>query len=82
MIRIKQLCKRYGSVVALDGVSLEVDRGKVFGLLGPNGAGKTTIVKILCTLVRPDSGWAEVAGVDLVKDPVRVRSKGAGRVGR
>lgn len=74
VIRIEHLRKSYGSILALDGVSLEVERGKIFGLLGPNGAGKTTAVKILITLVRPDKGKVEVAGTDVLSDPVKVRS--------
>jgi len=74
VIRIENLTKRYGLVTALDDISLEVERGTIFGLLGPNGAGKTTAVKILTTLVRPDGGKIEVVGTDILKDPVRVRS--------
>ncbi len=74
VIRIENLRKSYGPVVALDGISLEVKQGEIFGLLGPNGAGKTTTVKILTTLVRPDGGKAEVAGTDVLSDPAKVRS--------
>ncbi|MBI3063165.1 MAG: ATP-binding cassette domain-containing protein, partial [Deltaproteobacteria bacterium] len=73
VIRADKLKKKYGQIVALDGISLEVERGTIFGLLGPNGAGKTTAVKILTTLVRPDEGRVEVAGTDVVGDPVRAR---------
>jgi ABC-2 type transport system ATP-binding protein len=55
-IAVEKLCKRFGDVVAVDGVSFEVGRGEIFGLLGPNGAGKTTTINILCGLVRPDAG--------------------------
>ncbi len=68
------LVKRYGSVVALGGLDLEVPEGTVMGLLGPNGAGKTTVVRILSTLLQPDSGRAEVLGVDVVRHPDAVRS--------
>jgi ABC-2 type transport system ATP-binding protein len=73
MVRIKDLEKKYGSTVALGGISLEVRKGTIFGLLGPNGAGKTTTVKILATLLRPDRGEVEIAGMDALKNAVRVR---------
>jgi ABC-2 type transport system ATP-binding protein len=60
---------------ALDGVSLSVEAGTIFGVLGPNGAGKSTLTRVLSTLTRPDSGSATVAGVDVVKDPVQVRRR-------
>jgi len=70
----RDLVKVFGKDVrALDGVSLEVQRGTVLGLLGPNGAGKTTAVNILTTLLRPDSGVAEVAGFDVLRQPAQVR---------
>ena len=64
---------RSGSVRALDGLSLDVETGTVLGILGPNGAGKTTTVRILATLLRPDSGSATVAGIDVFKNPDEVR---------
>ena len=68
------LSKTYPPAVkALDGVSLSVGSGTIFGLLGPNGAGKTTTVRVLCTLTRPDSGRARVAGIDVLADPVGAR---------
>ena len=73
VVRIENLRKSYGPILALDGISLEVEEGKIFGLLGPNGAGKTTAVKILNTLVRPDGGRVEVDGIDVSRDPVKVR---------
>jgi ABC-2 type transport system ATP-binding protein len=67
------LVKTFGDVRALDGVDLDVPEGTVLGLLGPNGAGKTTTVRCLTTLLRPDSGTAVVAGVDVLKHPDAVR---------
>jgi ABC-2 type transport system ATP-binding protein len=73
-IRAEGLVKRFGSVTAVDGVSLEVPRGTVLGMLGPNGAGKTTAVRILTTILRPDGGHAEILGVDVARRPDDVRS--------
>ena len=67
------LGKRFGRVVALDGVDLELPAGGVLGVLGPNGAGKTTTVRILATLIRPDRGRARVAGFDVARHPAAVR---------
>src|ERR687895_1635773 len=72
-ILVEGLVKRFGSVVALDGVDLQVPAGTVFGLLGPNGAGKTTAVRVLATILHPDGGRAEVLGHDVVRDPDGVR---------
>ena len=73
-IEARGLVKTYpGDVRALDGVSLTVEPGTIFGLLGPNGAGKSTTVKILTTLSRPDKGQATVSGLDVVRDAARVR---------
>jgi ABC-2 type transport system ATP-binding protein len=68
------LAKSFDDVRALDGVSFEAQPATVFGLLGPNGAGKTTAVRILTTLLRPDAGRAQVAGLDVMKDARRLRS--------
>ncbi|MEU6982987.1 ATP-binding cassette domain-containing protein [Streptomyces sp. NPDC046324] len=67
------LVKTFGDVRALDGVDLDVPEGTVLGLLGPNGAGKTTAVRVLTTLLQPDSGKASVAGIDVLKHPNEVR---------
>src|SRR5262249_27226831 len=75
-VQVRELVKRYpkSPVNAVDGVSFDVQRKEVFGLLGPNGAGKTTTVGGLTTPVRRTSGHAAVAGLDVVRDPVRARS--------
>jgi ABC-2 type transport system ATP-binding protein len=73
-IVVERLQKAFGTVRALDGIDLTVPQGTVLGLLGPNGAGKTTVVRILTTLLAPDGGHAEVAGFDVVRDAVRLRS--------
>jgi ABC-2 type transport system ATP-binding protein len=73
-IKVTDLTRRYGRTLALDGVSFDVPRNQLFALLGPNGAGKTTLMHILCTILRPDSGTAEIAGCDVVRDPLEARS--------
>ena len=73
-IEAEDLRKTYPpAVTALDGVSVAVATGTIFGLLGPNGAGKSTTVRVLSTLTRPDSGRAQVGGIDVLADPVGVR---------
>ena len=72
-IEAEGLTKRFGATQALDGVDLAAAEGTVLGVLGPNGAGKTTAVRILATLLRPDSGRATVAGYDVVRDASKVR---------
>src|SRR5690554_1440153 len=74
-VRATGLTKRFGDVLALDGLDLDVPEGTVLGLLGPNGAGKTTAVSILTTLLEPDSGEATIAGADLRTQPKLVRER-------
>ncbi|WP_405149102.1 ATP-binding cassette domain-containing protein [Nocardia salmonicida] len=69
------LVKRYGQLVALDGLDLSVPEGTVTALLGPNGAGKTTTVRVLTTLLIPDEGTATVAGIDVLNNPQALRSR-------
>ncbi len=68
-----RLSKRFGPIEAVKEVSFDVEVGETFGFLGPNGAGKTTTISMLCTLLRPTSGFATVAGFDVAKDPASVR---------
>jgi ABC-2 type transport system ATP-binding protein len=75
MIHLDQISKAYGPVVALDGLSLHVPAGSLYGLLGPNGAGKTTALRILCTLLAPDAGGVRVAGLDALQQPRQVRER-------
>jgi ABC-2 type transport system ATP-binding protein len=74
MIEAKAVVKRFGSTVALAGVDLAAGQGEVVALLGPNGAGKTTLVRVLTTLLKPDSGTARVAGYDVIADARELRS--------
>ena len=74
LIVVEGMKKLFGSLVALDGVDLTVERGTVLGLLGRNGAGKSTLVRILSTLLAPDAGHASIGGVDVVRSAQRVRS--------
>jgi ABC-2 type transport system ATP-binding protein len=73
-IEVDEVSKRFGATVALDAVSLSVDVGTVLALLGPNGAGKTTLVRVLTTLLIPDSGHARVGGFDVQKDARTIRA--------
>ena len=73
MIEARGLTKRYGALVALDSLSLDVGPGEVYGFIGPNGAGKSTTMKILACLMRPDKGTARVAGYDIATDGDKIR---------
>ena len=74
-VRAEGISKSFGKTRALRQIDLEVPRGIVFGLLGPNGSGKSTTVRILATLLQPDTGIAMVDGIDVVKDPAKVRQR-------
>jgi ABC-2 type transport system ATP-binding protein len=73
VIRVEQLSRRFGSFQAVDNLSFDVRRGEVFGFLGANGAGKSTTIRMLCGLLKPTSGRAEVAGIDVGRDPEGVK---------
>ena len=73
IIEITSLTKTFGKIKAVRGIDLNIEKGEIFGLLGPNGAGKTTTIGMLCTIIRPTSGSATLAGFDVVKNPAAVR---------
>ncbi len=73
-VRVEGVSRRFGGLLALDGVSLEVRPGEVFGLLGPNGSGKTTLIRILTGVLPPSSGFAQVAGLDVGRRPEAVKA--------
>ncbi|NIP28529.1 MAG: ATP-binding cassette domain-containing protein [Phycisphaerae bacterium] len=73
MISVKELRRSFGPIVAVDGISFDVEKGQVLGLLGPNGAGKTTAMRMLACFLKPDSGTATICGQDILKNPVEVR---------
>jgi ABC-2 type transport system ATP-binding protein len=71
---LKEVVKRFGDFTAVDRISLEVDRGEIFGFLGPNGAGKSTTIRMLCGLLRPSSGEGRVNGLDIVGQAERIKA--------
>jgi ABC-2 type transport system ATP-binding protein len=75
MIRLTDLTKKYGSFTAVDGISLAIPRGEVFGFLGPNGAGKTTTMRMIAGILQPTAGRIEIAGDDLARDPIRAKTR-------
>ena len=74
-IEVRQLTRRFGAFVAVDNLSFDVRRGEIFGFLGSNGAGKSTTIRMLCGLLRPSSGTANVGGVDVARDPEAVKQR-------
>ena len=74
-IEVISLSKSYGGIMAVDGIDLRVEKGKIFGFLGPNGAGKTTTMKMLTTLIPPSSGTMTILGIDGTKSPLEIRKK-------
>ncbi|HUS74267.1 MAG TPA: ATP-binding cassette domain-containing protein [Sedimentisphaerales bacterium] len=73
MISVKELRRSFGPIVAVDGISFDVEKGQVLGLLGPNGAGKTTAMRMLACFLKPDSGTATVCGYDILQNSIGVR---------
>src|ERR1700738_1125491 len=74
-VEARQLVKRYGTLVAVDGVSFQAMRGEIFGFLGSNGAGKTTTLRMLCGLLKPTSGTALIDGIDIVAEPLAAKAR-------
>jgi ABC-2 type transport system ATP-binding protein len=74
VIRTEKLTKRFGDLTAVDGIDLDVYEGEVFGFLGPNGAGKTTTLRLLCALIAPTAGSAEIAGFRLGREDAKIRA--------
>lgn len=74
VVAVEHFAKRFGSTVAVDGVTFDVQAGEVFGLLGPDGAGKTTLLRMLSGVLEPDGGVARVAGADIRRDPERAKA--------
>ena len=72
-IKVSELRKVFGKVIAVDGISFEVEEGEIFGLVGPNGAGKSTTLKILATILKPTSGHVEIFGMDVMKETNSIR---------
>jgi ABC-type multidrug transport system ATPase subunit len=75
VIEVDHLSKRFGHLVAVNEVSLQVEKGTIFGLLGPNGSGKTTLIRMLCGLLAPSGGRAQVLGYDIVRDSLAIRER-------
>jgi ABC-2 type transport system ATP-binding protein len=75
MIEIDNLCRHFGSLVAVDGVSFRVERGEVLGFLGPNGAGKSTTMKMLTGFLAPTSGTARICGIDIIESPIEAKAR-------
>src|SRR5205809_6034567 len=73
VVATRDLTKKYGKLVALDHLTMSVDRGQILGFVGPNGAGKTTTIKILVGLARPTSGTARISGVDCVAESRKIK---------
>lgn len=75
VVEVRNLSKRFGDRVAVDGVSMTIDRGEIIGFLGPNGSGKTTFIRMLCGLLRPDAGEGSVLGYDVLKGGAEIKRR-------
>ena len=75
MLRVRDLRKRYGDIVAVDGVTFDVEKGDILGFLGPNGAGKSTTMKVITGFIPPTSGEAKVDGFDVTRESLEVRRR-------
>jgi len=75
MIKVEGLTKRYARTVAVDNISFEVEKGQIVGFLGPNGAGKTTTMRVLTCFLPPTAGTAQVAGFDVLEQPLEVKKR-------
>ncbi|MBU2502129.1 ATP-binding cassette domain-containing protein, partial [bacterium] len=75
MIEVRGITKNFGTTLALDEVSFRIGRGEILGFLGPNGAGKSTTMKIITTFLAPDEGTVRVDGIDVLEQPLAVRSR-------
>src|ERR1700730_3373168 len=73
VIDIKHLCKSFAGKVAVDDVTLQINRGEIFGFLGPNGSGKTTTIRMICGLLIPDSGEGNCLGYDIIKESYAIK---------
>lgn len=73
MIEMQSCTKKYGELIAVNNLTLKVERGEIFGLLGPNGAGKSTTIKMMVGLINPDSGAIKIGGYDITQDPVNAK---------
>ena len=79
VIKAEGLGKKFGALTAVDDVSFEIEAGEIFGFLGPNGSGKSTVIRMLCGLLQPTSGRAELAGFDVVKQSEEIKKPEASR---
>jgi ABC-2 type transport system ATP-binding protein len=73
MVRLKKLTKRFGNFTAVDGIELEIEKGKIFAFLGANGAGKTTTIRMMTGVLEPTAGTVEIGGYDIMKNPIEAK---------